>query len=402
MNYELRTEEFADFVVSLRLTRRAIIDIEKTVIKKKAMKKVLLATFIMAALPSMAQVKYAVSGTYAENGQKVYLIDQLTEKAIDSMVVADAKFSFSGTADKDALLAIKAEKRKWQTEFFNDGTPVIININDSTLKGSPLNERLAKLEVEADLPQRLLSTKVAKMSQEEMMAHQDELMDEMNKAIDSQIDFANKVFEEERQSLIPVAFAGYYFVDNGVEAYDELVKEQVVFANHPYLKKTRDDVEKLFKPKDDPKMDFIGQQYTDLEMADPDGKMHKLSEVVGEGHWVLVDFWASWCGPCRAEMPNVLEAYNKYHAKGFEVIGVSFDNKHAAWVKAVDQLKMPWLQISDLKGWSCAAAPIYKIDAIPDNILIDPQGKIVDRALRGKALHNRLQRLLGAPDNDAK
>ena len=191
-------------------------------------------------------------------------------------------------------------------------------------------------------------------------------------------------------------------MDNGVEAYDELVKEQVVFANHPYLKKIRDDVEKLFKPKDDPKMDFIGQQYTDLEMADPDGKMHKLSEVVGEGHWVLVDFWASWCGPCRAEMPNVLEAYNKYHAKGFEVIGVSFDNKHGAWVKAVDQLKMPWLQISDLKGWSCAAAPIYKIDAIPDNILIDPQGKIVDRALRGKALHNRLQRLLGAPDNDAK
>ena len=77
------------------------------------------------------------------------------------------------------------------------------------------------------------------------------------------------------------------------------------------------------------------------------------------------------------------------------MIGVSFDEKKEAWVKAVDQLQMPWLQISDLKGWECAAAPIYKIDGIPDNILIDPQGKIVDRALRGKALHSRLQDLLG-------
>ena len=89
----------------------------------------------------------------------------------------------------------------------------------------------------------------------------------------------------------------------------------------------------------------------------------------------------------------MLEAYNKYHDKGFEVVGISFDNKKDAWVKAVGQLNLPWLQLSDLKGWQCAAAPIYKIDAIPDNILIDPQGKIIDRALRGKSLHNRLQQI---------
>ena len=358
------------------------------------MKKVVfLATFVFVAVSSMAQVKYAVSGTYTENGKKVYLIDQLTDKAIDSMVVASGKFSFTGTADKDALMAVKAEKRSWTIDFFNDGTPVIININDSTLKGSSLNERLAKLEVEQDIPRRIMSAKTSKMSKEEIMEHQDEIMDEMNKMIDNMTAFANKVFKEERNSLIPVVFAGYYFVDNGVEAYDELVKENVMFANHPYLKKTRDDVEAILKPKDSPKTAFIGQQFTDLEMADPNGKMHKISELVGEGKYVLVDFWASWCGPCRAEMPNVLEAYNKYHEKGFEVIGVSFDEKKDAWIKAVNQLKMPWLQISDLKGWKCAAAPIYKIDGIPDNILIDPQGKIIERALRGKALQSRLQKI---------
>ena len=367
------------------------------------MRKILImaAVAVMTAISAQAQVpvmsqpnvKYAISGTYDGNGKKVYLLDQLTEKAVDSMVVANGKFAFSGTADKDALMAVKAANRKWPVEFFNDGTPVSINLNDSTLKGSPLNERLTKLEIEQDMPRRIFNAKTAKMTEEELLAHQDELIDEMNKMIDEITTFASKVFKEERNSLIPVAFAGYYFMDNGVEAYDELVQQQVAFAGHPYLKKSRDDIEELLKPKDNPKTAFIGQQFTDLEMADPDGKMHKISELVGEGKYVLVDFWASWCGPCRAEMPNVLEAYNKYHAKGFEVIGVSFDQKKEAWVKAIGQLQMPWLQISDLQGWKCSAAPIYKIDAIPDNILIDPQGKIIDRALRGKALQSRLQKI---------
>ena len=101
-------------------------------------KSVLLAALVAVAMPTMAQqVKYSVSGTYANNGEKVYLIDKLTEAAIDSVVVSGGKFSFNGTAEKDAFMGVCAEQKGWTTIFFNDGTPVVINVNDSTMKGSP-------------------------------------------------------------------------------------------------------------------------------------------------------------------------------------------------------------------------------------------------------------------------
>ena len=362
--------------------------------KMRYMKKVLLfAVFAAMAMSSVAQqVKYSVSGISSQNGKTVYLLNQNFSTIIDSVVVADGKFSFAGAVDKDALMGVRL-KGKEPMQFFNDGTPVTINLNDTTLTGSPLNERLTAYYVQMERPLSAFRAKIAGLKEAEMRARAEELNNEMTKLLDNQIAAVNKIFVDERNTLIPVAFAETYFYDNGVEAFDKLQEEQVAFAKHPALKVARNTVAFVLMPEE--KAAFIGQQFTDLEMADPDGKMHKVSELVGEGKWVLVDFWASWCGPCRAEMPNVLEAYNKFHAKGFEVVGISFDNKKDAWVKAVEQLQLPWLQLSDLKGWKCAAAPIYKINSIPDNILIDPQGKITDRALRGQALQSRLKEIFG-------
>ena len=132
----------------------------------------------------------------------------------------------------------------------------------------------------------------------------------------------------------------------------------------------------------------------DIEMADTAGVSHSLAEVIGSGRYILVDFWASWCGPCLAEMPNVKAAYERFHAKGFDVVGLSFDANADAWKAAIKRFEMPWTNLSDLKGWESAAAKKYKVNSIPDNILIGPDGRIIANGLRGEALLQKLAALL--------
>ncbi len=136
----------------------------------------------------------------------------------------------------------------------------------------------------------------------------------------------------------------------------------------------------------------IGGDAPDFTENTPDGKPISLSSL--RGNVVLVDFWASWCKPCRMEMPNVKQVYNKYHSKGFEIIGVSLDREKSAWEGAIAQDQLPWKHVSDLGFWNNAAAQQYGVNSIPYTVLVDKDGKVIAKGLRGPELEAKLAEVL--------
>lgn len=139
---------------------------------------------------------------------------------------------------------------------------------------------------------------------------------------------------------------------------------------------------------------LIGQRFIDVQSRDADGKVHKLSQYAGKGRWVLVDFWASWCGPCQEEMPNVVSAYKKFHAKGFDIVGISLDENKDEWLDAIESWGMPWIHLSDLNGWKCSAVQKYQVEGIPYNVLIGPDGVVEACDLMGDELTDFLSSVL--------
>ena len=354
--------------------------------------------FVLAAAAALVScsdesVKYSVTGSNApEEGTVVYLTDRTSMTQIDSAVVSGGSFKMKGKADMNAFLNIEVQGHEGGFVFFNDGEPVQVDVAVGSLTGSALNvklrECLAKNDEAYDEYNTFLQSFLT-LPEDEQQAKMEEFIPLYRAAIEKYSEFFFGMIEDNMDSLIPVAFMGSVRSLGGAEKVDELMGSGAPFAQHPYvleMKRKLDEAAAREREEEERTRVFVGQMFTDLEEADPDGNMHKLSEYVGKGKWVLVDFWASWCGPCKQEMPNVVAAYKKYKSKGFDVVGLSFDREKEPWVKAIVEWDMPWVHLSDLKHWRTVAADVYGVNSIPDNILINPDGRIVARGLRGYEL----------------
>ena len=377
------------------------------------MKRIL--TLVCATAVAIAcsgnNVKYVVTGANApKDGAAVHVVDQISNAPVCSAVVSGGAFEMKGTAEKDAFLAVVIDGVEGQFLFFNDGTPVRVDVAEGTLTGSALNDKLSdynrKNREEYAAYYKVIED-FESLPEEEQMVKAEEWMAQYQAALKKYAEFYTGIVEENKDNIIPVAFAesfpGLVSAANGwdkkmgEDRLDEILASNRKLARHPYiidLKRRMAEADALRAKASESRRSFVGEKFRDLEEPDVNGVMHKLSEYAGRGRWVLVDFWASWCGPCKAEMPNVVAAYKKYHDKGFDIVGLSFDEEKDPWVRAIREWDMPWIHLSDLKYWETVAREVYGVDGIPDNILIDPEGTIVARGLRGDALEARLAEVL--------
>ncbi len=194
---------------------------------------------------------------------------------------------------------------------------------------------------------------------------------------------------EKNTDVLMSAFLVTYF-DNDAETYADLfeavdngLKEK--YADNQFVKYVDNKVRTNLGP---------GRMAPEIAMPDPDGKTRKLSDL--RGKVVMIDFWASWCRPCRMENPNVVKLYKKYHDKGFEIYSVSLDKDRTQWLRAIDQDGLEWANhVSDLNGWTSSGGATYGITSVPSTVLIDRQGHIIARNLRGEQLANKLKEIFG-------
>lgn len=363
--------------------------------------------------------------TFAQNGKymldvsmktvnpaaKAYLIRSYAwknQKVIDSSALIKGKFGFSGSIEEPEKVSLLIDHEgkgntKWsQTrdviQMYLESSKIQITANDSLkgvkVIGGPVNKSFEIYKQTVQIPvnrfsARLFSGFLNKPNEKRDSSFLHTLIAKQDQSV-QYADSLNRLFVAKHPDsyvsldLIKGIAKGDFDATTNVELFKKLSPS---VRNYPSAKKITAFIEGNVKFG-------IGAVAPDFTQNDVDGQPVRLSDF--RGKYVLLDFWASWCGPCRAENPVVVKAYEKYKSRNFTVLGVSLDNpgKKDAWLQAIKKDGLAWTQVSDLKGWQNEVAKLYQVKSVPRNLLIDPDGKIIAKNLRGKALDEFLAHTL--------
>jgi thiol-disulfide isomerase/thioredoxin len=357
------------------------------------------------------KIVYDLSIQIKDVNSGVVYLEELRDKswiAIDSAQLGNDYVQMKGAVSEIDIYRIHFNENK---DFFVllDGDAFKVTTTSSQIfeslqfEGSPSNQAMA------DFNRQLL---VLNRKHETLALQLDSLKGSTDKAlVDSKLQtiksleaeisaFIKSAIKQNSKSYIVFSLLNYLDWQKEFTFIEEIAKEvKVTFPEYKYTKNLVSNVneynnyliQKTKNEATDPAN--IGKVAPDFELNTVDGKSKiKLSGL--RGKYVLLDFWASWCGPCRQETPNLLAAYKKYKNKNFEILSVSLDSDYNNWIQSIKKDNMMWLHASDLKEWESIVVPMYRLEGIPATYLLDPEGKVIARNLRGQDLDKKLAEIL--------
>ncbi len=387
--------------------------IKTKLIKMKQLFLMLTLFTFLGSCNKAGENEYIVTGTINEIDGKTVILEKQDETGqitpIDTVKIESGKFTFKGTANEPEMYLIQVEAVQGKLPFILENGDIEMTVNKDSINIAKVSGTYNNDE--------LTSYKEAGMKiQKKMMKFQQDNTAKMNEAQQKKDTvMMNNLREEygafEREFIKqsddyvathPKSFIATLIIQGMMNSMNLDLKKVTKYYNalDQSLKDTKPG--KSIKTKLDQLGATvaaetgveIGSSAPDFSAPNPDGKIISLTESLGKV--TLIDFWASWCGPCRAENPNVVALYNEFHAKGFNIIGVSLDKDADKWKEAINKDKLIWNQISNLKFWEEPIAVTYGVQSIPATYLLDASGKIIAKDLRGADLRKKISSLLKA------